>query len=36
MALLEMIGSEFKKKTKKKKAEKGKEAKKNPLAKAKS
>jgi len=35
MALLEMVGSEFKKKTKKKKAEKGKEAKKTPLAKAK-
>ena len=35
MALLEMIGSEFKKKTKKKKAEKDKKAKKNPLAKAK-
>jgi len=36
MALLEMIGSEFKKKTKKKKAEKEKAAKKSPLAKAKS
>jgi len=35
MAVLEMIGSEFKKKTKKKKAKKDKEAKKNPLAKAK-
>ncbi|MCJ7644592.1 MAG: 50S ribosomal protein L17 [Candidatus Aminicenantes bacterium] len=35
MAVLEMIGSEFTKKTKKKKAEKDKKAKKNPLAKAK-
>jgi large subunit ribosomal protein L17 len=35
MALLEMVGSEFKKKTKKKKAGKEKEAKKTPLAKAK-
>jgi large subunit ribosomal protein L17 len=35
MAMLEMIGSEFKKKTKKKKAEKDKAAKKTPLAKAK-
>jgi len=36
MAVLEMIGSEFTKKSKKKKAEKEKKAKKNPLAKAKS
>ena len=36
MAVLEMIGSEFTKKTKKKKAEKDKKVKKNPLAKAKS
>jgi len=36
MAVLELIGSEFTKKTKKKKTEKDKAAKKNPLAKAKS
>jgi large subunit ribosomal protein L17 len=36
MAVLELIGSEFTKKSKKKKTEKDKKAKKNPLAKAKS